>query len=61
VPHEPFLLEQPQHPAHGGVARRILQILPHLGGGGAAAADDHIHDLALASSELSDVGSVLLH
>ena len=47
-----FLLEQPEHRAHGGVARRIGNVVEHLGGGGASAAIDDVHDLSFAATEL---------
>src|SRR5688572_1839565 len=46
-----FFFEDAQLGADGGVARLAGQLLHHLGGGGASAAEQDIHDLALAARE----------
>src|SRR5882672_12128689 len=48
----PFLFEHPQQRAHGGITRRIRELIEHLGGGGAAGTIDHIHDLPLPTAQL---------
>src|SRR5213593_1339284 len=48
----PFLLEHPQERAHGGITRRIRELIEHLGGGGTAGPVDHVHDLPLPTAQL---------
>src|SRR5687767_13713070 len=47
-----FLFQQAEHSSHRGVARRIRKILQHFGSGCTPAAEDDLHNLALAASEL---------
>src|SRR5438477_365633 len=48
----PLLLEDPQQRADRGVARRVGELIEHLGGGRATPAVDHLHDLAFPTAEL---------
>ena len=49
VAHVPFLLEDTQLRANGRVAGLARQLLHHVGGGGAPAAEQNVHDLPFAT------------
>src|SRR6266550_890149 len=47
-----FFLEHAQERAHGGITRRIRELIEHLGGGGTAGPVDHVHDLPFPTAQL---------
>src|SRR5262245_43075528 len=52
VAHVALLLEKAQHAADRRVAGRVRQLLAYLRGGRATPAEEHVHDLPLATAEL---------
>src|SRR5947209_1024203 len=46
-----LFLEDAKHGPHGRITRRLVHLLPHLGGGSLAVAKDDPHDLPLTAAE----------